>query len=787
MRGSSKIKRTTRSGEGSSSSRPKAKLDLARKDDSDQVALGGDHVATRGATMTDAMAAPSTGFSTEQHLQIMQEAVREIGKLCTLLAQGTSSAAAPTLAGPTAAATLATDSTGVGAAVTLRHFLGTVDELDRDQREQLTDVALRMIEQVYVHLPMKRAMHAVEPIQRLKLLKQRLDTMSTYGFHDEMIAIFHSLRDLHTNYILPISYHGKTAFLPFLVEEFFEGSPPLRRYVVTRLLAGFTNAEFKVGVLVTHWNGIPIDRAVELNAEREAGSNEDARHARGLEALTLRPMALTAPPDEEWVVVGYEVNGQPREQRFDWKVFEPPRSPTGIDPAAVGAEIATVLGVDAVTEAVRRAKKALFDPQGLQTEQQMAAVAATAGLPITLPTSQLGGGGGGQQNVQQVLGVDTKTEVVRRSKKALFYPEAMEMERQMAAASGETAASGANVSLMPDVFAFKQVPGSQGNLGYIRIFTFMVTNPDAFVAEFVRIARLLPQNGLIIDVRGNPGGNILAGERLLQVLTPHPIEPERFHFINTPITLQLCREAPAEFELSRWIPSMEMAIETGEIYSQGLPLDPVEDYNRVGQQYQGPVVLIIDALCYSTTDIFAAGFQDHKIGKILGTHSHTGAGGANVWDYRLLNRLLPNHFEQLPKGATFRTSIRRTTRVKEHAGVPLEDLGVMPKDLHSMTRSDLLQHNVDLIAKAAQLIVGERIRSLSAKVDRSQPTAVRVQANGQNITRIDVYLEGRPLATSDVHNGGATLTLPSNVQGPGMLELRGFDGSELVVVTRAEF
>ena len=73
-------------------------------------------------------------------------------------------------------ATLASGLTGLGAAVTLRQFLDTVDELDRNQREQLTDVALRMIEQVYVHLPMKRAMHAVEPIQRLKLLKQRLDT-----------------------------------------------------------------------------------------------------------------------------------------------------------------------------------------------------------------------------------------------------------------------------------------------------------------------------------------------------------------------------------------------------------------------------------------------------------------------------------------------------------------------------------------------------------------------------------------------------------------------------------
>jgi C-terminal processing protease CtpA/Prc len=39
---------------------------------------------------------------------------------------------------------------------------------------------------------------------------------------------------------------------------------------------------------------------------------------------------------------------------------------------------------------------------------------------------------------------------------------------------------------------------------------------------------------------------------------------------------------------------------------------------RSGQKYFGPVILIIDALCYSTTDMFAAGFQDHNIGEVLG-------------------------------------------------------------------------------------------------------------------------------------------------------------------------
>ena len=49
-------------------------------------------------------------------------------------------------------------------------------------------------------------------MQRLKLLRFNLRKQITEntisaddrGFHAEMIEIFHSLRDLHTNYILPV-------------------------------------------------------------------------------------------------------------------------------------------------------------------------------------------------------------------------------------------------------------------------------------------------------------------------------------------------------------------------------------------------------------------------------------------------------------------------------------------------------------------------------------------------------------------------------------------------------
>src|SRR5829696_3704340 len=85
----------------------------------------------------------------------------------------------------------------------LAEFMATVGELSLEHRDQIIDQALFLLEDFYVHLPLKRAMHAIEPVQRLKLLKQRQSKLSERAFHDEMISIYTHLRDLHTNYILP--------------------------------------------------------------------------------------------------------------------------------------------------------------------------------------------------------------------------------------------------------------------------------------------------------------------------------------------------------------------------------------------------------------------------------------------------------------------------------------------------------------------------------------------------------------------------------------------------------
>lgn len=627
----------------------------------------------------------------------------------------------------------------IGPAQTLHNFRLKVEDLKPEEREEIVAQALAMLEQVYVHLPLKRAMYAVDPIQRLKLLRLRMASMTEAAFHDEMITIYSHLRDLHTSYVLPQPYQSMVAVLPFRIEAFFEED--VRKYVVTQISPVVEDKRFKPGVIPTHWNGIPIARAVELNAEREAGSNLAARIAQGVEAMTTRWMGRSLPPDEEWVVIRYTDGSVEREIKFEWEVVPPDSPASGADVTSAAAAGAAELGVNAKAEVQRRVRKLLFSPASMAAEQRTANLGTDAASACAAAPD---------------AGVNLSTD-----------------------------------SILPDAFdRFGAVETPHGTFGYIRIRTFNV-HPDRFVPEFIRLVALLPQNGLIIDVRGNGGGFIAAGETLLQTLTPRHIEPALFSFISSPLTYRLCENDPG---LAAWKDSIKQSIETAAAFSQGLPLTPVERCNDIGQKYHGPVVLVTDAMCYSTTDMFAAGFQDHEIGKILGTAASTGAGGANVWSHeRLVNTLTgtDSPFRLPPRNASFQVAVRRSTRVGKRAGVLLEDLGVVPDENHRMTKEDIMNGNVDLINHAARMLKEMPCYALSAKVEGAAGNggAPVVTVTTKNLDRLDVYLDGRPRLTLDAADGDQSFSLPATAgatagAGAAPLELRGYKGSELAASTR---
>jgi hypothetical protein len=311
-------------------------------------------------------------------------------------------------------------------------------------------------------------------------------------------------------------------------------------------------------------------------------------------------------------------------------------------------------------------------------------------------------------------------------------------------------------TLMPDDFRAKIIKGRRGqaDYGYIRVFKVSTEAPEAFVDEFKRLLGCLPKDGLIIDLRDNPGGKIAAAERLLQLLTPRrPIEPERLYFINTPLTLQLCKLQAKGYDLSSWVPSITRAMETGATFSASFPICSDTDYcNDLAQVYHGPVVVVTNALTYSAAEFFAAGFQDHQIGPIIGVDEATGAAGAHVKDYEALSKFFANAphpplEKALPNEAGLMIALRRSARVGLHAGAEVEDFGIAPDLLYRMTRSDLLRENTDLIAYACSLFSALTVEVVPTpdgpRLDIATKAIRWVGGTMKGINEIDVLVDWR--------------------------------------------
>ena len=380
-----------------------------------------------------------------------------------------------------------------------------------------------------------------------------------------------------------------------------------------------------------------------------------------------------------------------------------------------------------------------------------------------------------------LMGNQLEGEYINQARKKLF----VEMRRTERRTTSTRRAADEVKSLLPDITA-RSVTTPSGNFAYLRLFSFMVQDAQAFIDEIIRLLKLLPQNGLILDVRGNPGGLITAAERLLQIFTSNIIEPEKAQFISTPLMRELClRNSPSpiapQINLQDWVPSLKQAPVTGTLYSTAHAITTVEEANNIGQVYTGPVVLITDAHCYSATDMFAAGFRDNKIGKILGASDNTGAGGANVWQHLVLrvlaeapgrteNNVLTKAFTELPRMADFRVSSRLMLRAGEQAGLPLEDFGVEPDERHYMTQADLLATNQDLINRAAKLLVVQSRHQISIKTDTATCT---LQVSTEAIERVDWYINERPAGSADVSNNAVTIQL-AKASGQRTVRLEGF-------------
>lgn len=195
-----------------------------------------------------------------------------------------------------------------------------------------------------------------------------------------------------------------------------------------------------------------------------------------------------------------------------------------------------------------------------------------------------------------------------------------------------------------------------GNIGYIRFNIF--TTP---ISEKVRVAlrELHDADGIIFDLRGNPGG--VAG-------------------IATGIANRLSDKGGLLGTMKMRKSEVKFAI-----FPQ---TDP----------YTGPVAILIDGLSASTSEVFSAGMQELGRALIIGERS---AGAC-----------LPSVMQKLPTGALFQFAIADFRTPK---GILIEGRGVIPDEEVKWNRASLLAGHDAQLETAIERLTQLRQRGRAVK------------------------------------------------------------------------
>ena len=184
----------------------------------------------------------------------------------------------------------------------------------------------------------------------------------------------------------------------------------------------------------------------------------------------------------------------------------------------------------------------------------------------------------------------------------------------------------------------------EGNVGYLRIPS-MGSGPDFRDWLHQAMVQLARTKGLIVDVRNNGGGS----RESLRTLFPYFMAPsDPPHVANVAAYRLRPRDRPNDPEgylanrflypagWKGWSSEARKSIaEAARTFRPDWKLPPGEfsdwhymvlERGDIPQHYGRPVVILMDAGCFSATDIFLGGFKGWRNVTLLGTASGGGSG-----------------------------------------------------------------------------------------------------------------------------------------------------------------
>lgn len=197
---------------------------------------------------------------------------------------------------------------------------------------------------------------------------------------------------------------------------------------------------------------------------------------------------------------------------------------------------------------------------------------------------------------------------------------------------------------MPDHFVWHESRLLPGNVGYFRFSMFMdlVHVAPAFNQAIQEYSQA---RGMIIDLRGNPGGIGAMAMGMAGWFIP-----EKGHILGT----MHSRNGDLKFAVTPRFPS-----------------------------YGGPLAILIDDMSASTSEILAGGLQDLGRARVFGSRS---AGAA-----------LPSYIEKLPNGDGFQYAVANYV---SSSGAVLEGQGITPDEVVALNPA-AFTNNPDPILQAA--------------------------------------------------------------------------------------
>lgn len=195
-------------------------------------------------------------------------------------------------------------------------------------------------------------------------------------------------------------------------------------------------------------------------------------------------------------------------------------------------------------------------------------------------------------------------------------------------------------------FESKTLPG---NIGYIRFNLFMA--PTMLAPRFEQAIREFEgTRGLVIDLRGNPGGII-----------------------------------GLAMGMAGWF--VEEQTQLGTLITRDSRLNALVVPRT--KRYDGPLAILVDECSLSTSEVFAGGMKDLGRARIFGAQT----GGA----------ALPSTIIRLPNGDGFQFAIANYV---SQGGRTLEGAGVTPDELAPATRAALLRGQDPPLDAALRWIAG---------------------------------------------------------------------------------